>query len=73
MASFTRQENAKSLVSQLRSKGYIASYNKFSGKQGEFYQVVVGQLNQKDEAINLQKKLVASTRLTGFVIKTGVS
>ena len=57
LASFTRQENAKSLVSQLRSKGYIASYNKFSGKQGEFYQVVVGQLNQKDEAINLQKKL----------------
>ncbi len=73
LASFAQQENAKSLVTRLRSKGYIASYNKFSGKQGEFYKVIVGQLNQKDEAKNLQKQLVASMQLNGFVIKTGVS
>ena len=74
LASFVQQENAKSLVTRLRSKGYVASYNKFRGKQGEFYQVLVGQLNQKDEATTLQKKLAASLQLNGFVvIKKGVS
>ena len=56
LASFTQQDNAKSLVNRLRSKGYIASYNKFSGKQGEFYKVLVGQLHQKNEAKTLQKQ-----------------
>ena len=73
LASFTQQNNAKSLVTRLRSKGYIASYNKFSGKQGEFYKVLVGQLHQKHEAKDLQKKLADSLQLNGFVVKTGVS
>ena len=73
LASFVQQDNAKLLVARLRGKGYIASYNKFSGKQGDFYKVVVGQLNQKDAAKNLQKQLVISMQLNGFVIKTGVS
>ena len=73
LGSFVQQNNAKTLVTRLRSKGYIASYNKFNGKQGAFYQVIVGQLNQKNEALNLQKQLVASMQLNGFVIKTGVS
>ena len=73
LGSFAQQNNAKVLVSRLRSKGYIASYSKFSGKQGEFYQVIVGQLNQKDAATMLQKQLVVSMQLNGFVIKKGVS
>lgn len=73
LASFTQQDNAKSLVTRLRSKGYIASYNKYTGKQGEFYKVIVGQVHQMDEAKNLQKKLADSLQLHGFVVKTGVS
>ena len=69
LASFVEQNNAKILVTRLRSKGYIASYNKFSGKQGAFYQVIVGQLNQKDAAKNLQKQLASSMQLNGIVIK----
>jgi DedD protein len=73
LASFSQQDNAKSLVNRLRSKGYIASYNKFSGKQGEFYKVLVGQLHEKDKAQHLQKQLADSLQLLGFVVKTGVS
>lgn len=72
LGSFAQQDNAKTLVSRLRSKGYIASYNKFSGKKGEFYQVIVGQLQQKEAAMSLQKQLVASMQLNGLVIKKGV-
>ena len=68
-----QQKNAQTLVTILRGKGYIASYNKFSGKQGEYYKVFVGQLQQKNEAITLQKKLALSMQLNGFIVKTGVS
>ena len=72
LGSFVQQNNAKILVDRLRSKGYVASYNKFSGKQGAFYQVIVGQLHQKEEAKSLQKKLADSMRLNGFIVKQGV-
>ncbi len=73
LASFTQQRNAEYLVARLRKQGFVASYNKFSGKQGKFYQVVVGLVNQKNDAINLQKKLAINMQLNGFIIKTGVS
>lgn len=73
LASFTQRNNAMSLVARLRSKGYVATCNKANGKQGVYYKVIVGQLHQRNEAINLQKKLADSMRLNGFIIKTGVS
>jgi DedD protein len=73
LASFTKRNNAMSLVALLRSKGYAATYNKANGKQGLYYKVIVGQLNQRHEALSLQKKLSDSMRLNGFIIKTGVS
>jgi len=73
LASFSQQSNAESLVTRLRSHGFTASYNKILGKQGEYYKVIVGQLNQKNEAIDLQKKLAVSMQLQGFIIKTGAS
>lgn len=73
LASFTQKRNAEYLVARLRKQGFVASYNKFNGKQGQFYQVVVGLVNQKDDAINLQKKLATNMQLNGFIIKTGVS
>ena len=73
LASFSQQVNAESLVHRLRSKGYQASYNKITNKQGAYYKVIVGQLHQRDEALRLQKKLASNMQLSGFIIKTGVS
>lgn len=73
LASFTQQRNAESLVARLRKQGFAAHYNKFNGKQGQFYQVVVGLVNQKNDAISLQKKIASNMQLNGFIIKTGVS
>lgn len=73
LASFSQKRNASFLVNRLRKEGYTASYNKLDTKQGSFYKVVVGQLNQKTEAVNLQKKLAMNMQLNGFIIKTGIS
>lgn len=73
LASFTQKINAEQLVTRLRSKGFKASYNKSMGKQGEYYKVIVGQVKQRNEAKNLQKQLLASMQMNGFIIKAGVS
>ena len=73
VASFTQERNAIALVTRLKKEGFTANYSKFEGKQGLFYQVVVGQLNQKVQAVSLQKKLATNLQLNGMIIKTGVS
>ena len=72
LASFSQQKNAQQLVERLRAQGFVASYAKRSNQQGPFYQVLVGQLNQRDDALHLQKKLVSRLRLNGFVVKTAL-
>ncbi len=69
LASFSAQKNAELLVARLSQRGYKASYNKISGKQGAVYKVIVGQLSQKEAAAHLQKQLVLSMQLNGFVVK----
>jgi len=64
LASFSRLDNAQSLVQQLHKKGFKATYE----KQGDKYRVLVGQL-QLEEARNLQKKLANVTQMTGFIVK----
>lgn len=66
LASFSRQDNALSLIQQLHKKGFNASYDRRGGQ----YRVLVGQL-QLDQAKNLQKKLVSATQLNGFLVKIG--
>ncbi len=73
LASFSRQVNAESLVQRLRSKGYKASYNKTTNKQGAYYKVIVGELHGRDDALRIQKQLASNLQLNGFIIKTGVS
>jgi DedD protein len=73
LASFAQQDNAKSLVSLLRKKGYRASYEKLDSKKGAIYKVLVGRVPQKDVAHTLQKELANNLQLKGFVVKTGVS
>jgi DedD protein len=72
LASFTQQRNAEMLVNRLRTKGYKANYSKAASKQGEVYKVMVGQLNRRDDALLLQKKLADSMQLSGFIIKAEV-
>ena len=73
LASFSQRNNALSLVARLRNKGYKASYSTSNGKQGLYYKVTVGQLNQRNDAVHLQKQLADSMQLNGFIVKTGVS
>lgn len=74
LAAFSQRNNAKLLVNRLQGKGFKASYDKVMSKnKGSYYRVIVGQLNQKQEAELLQKRLYSQLQLHGFVIKTGVS
>lgn len=73
VATFTQRGNADILISRLRDKGFVASYNTIKGTQGELYQVVVGQLNQREKAVDLQKKLAVNMQLNGLIVKSGVS
>lgn len=70
---FTRQNNADVLVKSLRNKGYAASYNVKKTADGSLYQVVVGQLNQRKQALDLQKKIASNMQLNGLIVRTGVS
>lgn len=73
VATFVQKSNANLLVGRLRDKGFVASYNTIKGKQGDVYQVVVGKLNQRHDAVNLQKRLADNMQLNGFIIQTRVS
>lgn len=74
LASFSQLNNAESLVGRLRQLGYKANYSKINTKQGgAFYKVTVGELNQKNDAEILQKKLASTIQLNGFVIKQQIS
>ena len=74
LGTFVQQANAKSLVIKLRSRGYAASYDKFTGaKNIDYYKVTVGELNQKDEALTLKNKLALSMQIEGIIVKKGVS
>jgi DedD protein len=72
LAAFSQQNNANALVASLRKQGFEASAQKVNGRRGVYYQVLVGKLDQKNAAMNLQKQLVHNTRLNGFVVQTAV-
>lgn len=65
VASFTQQKNALTLVQRLRLKGFKASFD----KQGGQYRVLVGQLNEREQALNLKKQLMNTAQLSGFIVK----
>jgi len=74
VATFTQQPNADALVARLKDNGFAASYRTIKGTQGPLYQVVVGQLVQREKAVDLQKKLATNMQLNGLIVKaTGVS
>lgn len=71
LASFTKPSNAGFLVKRLQKMGYSASFEEVDGKNGTFYKVLVNQLNGRDEALAIQKKLASNMQLHGLLIKQG--
>jgi len=71
IASFSRAENAVFLVKRLKTLGYAATSTMIKNNDSKLYKVVVGNLKNKDAALNLQKKLANNTQLEGIVIKQG--
>jgi len=73
LAMFTREANAKTLVNQLKSKGYKVAVNKVSTSSGTVYKVVVGQESQKEKAKILQQRLASTVQIRGFIVPTRIS
>lgn len=67
IASFNSKSNAETLVQSLNQKGFKATYD----KQGAMFRVLVGQVDQLEQAKLLQEQLSSSTRMSGFIIKVG--
>jgi DedD protein len=68
LASFSQQENALFLIKRLKKMGYSAQVFKIPSQNGGLYQVVVGHLENKENAISLQKKLADNLQLQGLII-----
>lgn len=73
LASFNNEANAQALIHSLQAQGFPATQQIVKNPKGMVYQVIVGRLRQRDQAIDLQKKLVDNTQLNGLIIKTRVS
>ena len=72
LASFNNEANAQALIHSLQAQGFAATQQIVKNPKGMVYQVIVGRLTQRDQAIDLQKKLVDNTQLNGLIIKTRV-
>jgi cell division septation protein DedD len=68
LASFSHPENADFLVKRLGKMGYPAQIFKIPAQKGILYQVVVGRIDNKQNAIALQKKLAQNLQLQGLII-----
>lgn len=73
LASFSRANNAQSLVSRLRAKGYKAQVVRVSTRQGPVYKVFAGHSPRKQDVVKLKTQLASAMQLKGFVVSTGVS
>ncbi|WP_028387828.1 SPOR domain-containing protein [Legionella fairfieldensis] len=71
LATFAKRNNADTLISRLRHKGYKATYNTISTPQGTVYKVIVGQMPQKEKARLLQRQLADAVQIKGFIVTTG--
>jgi DedD protein len=73
LATFSQEQYAKNLIKQLKAKGYKPVCVKINGKNGYLYKVLVGNLQKREEATNLQKELATRVQLKGFIVNKGVS
>lgn len=73
LASFSKRNNAQSLINQLRSKGYKANLTQSASQQGPVYKVHVGHSSSKNDVTKLKTQLATSMRINGFIVNTGIS
>lgn len=73
LALFLEQRNAIALVNRLKSKGYDADYIQIKNGQKIAYKVIAGKTDQKQQALNLQKKIAVAMQIKGFVVSRGLS
>ncbi len=73
LASFSVENNAKTLVGQLQKKGYTAQVTKVAYKKDYLYKVFVGHKKNRNEAEKLKHQLANNFKLNGFIVHTGVS
>lgn len=71
LATFSQQRNADNLISKLKMKGYVATSSRVKTSDGFVYKVLVGQVNKKEQAQELQAKLANALQMKGFIIATG--
>ncbi|MFA5959158.1 MAG: SPOR domain-containing protein [Tatlockia sp.] len=71
LAVFSKQENAMSLISRLKSKGYPASYNRVVTTEGMRYKVIVGKVAKKEQAQVLQRQLASAMQIRGMIVPKG--
>jgi DedD protein len=71
LATFANQRNATSLIAALRSKGFKATSTKMATREGTVYKVIVGQVDQREQAQILQRQLASTIRIRGFIVPTG--
>jgi DedD protein len=71
LATFSQQRNADTLITRLKAKGYVATFNKVKTNDGFVYKVMVGQVNKKEQAQVLQAKLASAVQIKGFIVTTG--
>lgn len=73
LAAFNKEANAQALIRTLQAQGFAARQHIVKTPQGVVYQVIVGRTKRREQAVDLQKKLVDNTQLNGLIIKTKVS
>ena len=74
LATFAVQNNAVALITKLKNKGYPASLDKVTGKNGVvYYKVVVGNARERQQAQVLLKQLAQTVQINGFVVSKGIS
>lgn len=73
LGSFANIENAASLVTQLKRQGYAAAYQKIAINNKTMFKVTVGPVADRVQAQQLQTRLAQTSKLTGMIVKTGVS
>lgn len=71
LATFTQQHNARSLIAKLKTRGYVATYNRVKTHEGFVYRVLVGQVSKREQAQILQQKLADTLQLKGLIVATG--
>jgi DedD protein len=72
VANFSSLENATTLTSKLKAKGFKAHYTRIHSSRGVNYKVLVGHSIKRDDVVRIQQALASQLQLKGFVVDAEV-